>query len=134
SGRCPDPPPDTMPTLPFPLMLARRITRVSLASRTSEGCAAQRPSSIWSTNWSASFISFFMVRLSVRSTCGRVLGGRLPLRSWDGGKEILCVRMRGSLEDRPGVALLDDLASPHHNDAIREVANDRQVVRDEKIG
>ena len=41
--------------------------------------------------------------------------------------------MRGCGENRPGRPLLDDAPAAHHRDAVREVFDDAEVVRDEQV-
>ena len=51
----------------------------------------------------------------------------------DGGEERLRVRVHRRLVDLLARPDLDDLAQVHHGDAIRDVADDRQVVGDEEV-
>lgn len=59
SGSCPDPPPDTSPTLPGTGASRRTITRLS-TSTVSSGCAAAIPRSASATTVSATLMSIFM--------------------------------------------------------------------------
>ncbi len=43
------------------------------------------------------------------------------------------VRVRGPLEHRVGRSDLDDLAEVHHRDEVRDVTDNREVVRDEDV-
>ena len=51
-----------------------------------------------------------------------------------GGQKRPRVGLRGRVEDLFHRPLLDDLAGLHHDDAIGEIANHRQVVGDEEVG
>lgn len=49
-----------------------------------------------------------------------------------GGEEGFCVGFLRGFEDRFGVALFDDFSFFHHDDPMRQRADDAQVVADEK--
>src|SRR5579875_161973 len=60
-GSCPDPPPDTRPTLPWTGASARTMTFGSVITRSRSGCAAATPCSASLTTSAGSLISFFIV-------------------------------------------------------------------------
>src|ERR1700736_2606847 len=55
-------------------------------------------------------------------------------REGDGGNQRLRIRMRWALGDRLAVPDLHDLAEVHDTDAVRDMRDDGEVVRDEEIG
>src|SRR5579875_3014644 len=60
-GSCPEPPPDTRPTLPATGASARTITFGSVITRTRSACAAATPCSASLTTSAGSLISFFIL-------------------------------------------------------------------------
>src|SRR5215467_1860934 len=62
------------------------------------------------------------------------LTARTRIRLGHRGQERRGVRVLGRREDLLGLAELNDAADVHHSDAVTDVADDAQVVRDEEIG
>ena len=60
--------------------------------------------------------------------------GVVCLHLWHGGDECHGVRVLWLGEDALDWSDLNDLAEIHHSDAVREVADDVEVVADEEVG
>ena len=52
----------------------------------------------------------------------------------DGGQQRLGIGMGGGVQHFGGLAFLDDAAKIHHRDAVTDIADYRDIVRDEQIG
>src|SRR3954465_6387664 len=76
-GSCPEPPPDTSPTLPCTGASPRKTTRFSWSTRSS-GCAAAMPRSASATTSAGSLMSFF-IRCSWVWRRGSAAGLGVPL-------------------------------------------------------
>ena len=62
------------------------------------------------------------------------IGGANRLQARNRREQALCVRVFGLLKDRVRVADLDHPTEVHHHDAVRDVANNSEVVGDEEHG